>query len=123
MRTLVVLFAGAVLAASWPSTAAAAICEVFRRPIAFAVDSEVQIIVLSGRDCRVRFYDDEVFAVETIELTERPLHGGARVQPLATVYYRSNPGYRGNDRFAFKLCGAESGRRGCSNVFVRIRVR
>jgi hypothetical protein len=97
-------------------------CEVFRRPVRLGVDTTVEMIARSGKDCRVRFQRDEVFDVDTIELSARPLHGGARVQPPYAAYYRSNPGYRGRDHFIFTLCGTHGGRSGCSGVYVKVIV-
>jgi hypothetical protein len=122
-RRLLTAVAGVLLAASVSPSAQAGICEVFRSPIRFATDAEVQMMVLSGRDCRIRFREKEVFPVERNQLTGWPLHGGARVEGMATAYYRSNPGYRGADRFSFTLCGAEGAMTACSRVTVRVHVR
>jgi hypothetical protein len=100
--------------------ARAANCEVFGRPVALGGDAAVEMIARSGKDCRVRFYRDEVFDVETLELSARPLHGGARVQAPYSAYYRSNPGYRGRDHFIFTLCGSQGRKTGCSSVFVKV---
>lgn len=114
----------AVTACGLSSAADAATCEVFRQPLAFATDARIEMIVRSGRDCRVRFPSDEItFVIERNELTGRPLHGGARVQGAATAYYRSNPGYKGYDYFMFQVCGRHDERPGCSNILVKVLVR
>lgn len=96
----------------------------YRQPLAFGTDAKIEIIVRSGRDCRVRFPGDETrFEIERSELTGRPMHGGARVQDIATAYYRSNPGYKGRDRFMFRVCGRHDGKSACSNIVVRVFVR
>lgn len=118
-RVGVTLFAAIALGAGI-TPARAANCEVFGRPVALGVDTGVEMITRSGKDCRVRFYRDEVFEVETLELSARPLHGGARVQAPYSAYYRSNPGYRGRDHFIFTLCGSQGRKTGCSSVYVKV---
>lgn len=113
----------AVLVLALPSAAQAATCEVYRQPLAFATDAVVEMTVLSGRDCRIRYPDEELFEIRSNDLTGRPLHGGARVQGKATAYYRSNPGYKGRDHFAFTLCGENDGKSGCTRVMVKVQVR
>ena len=109
-------------AAIVPFPANAVMCEVFRRPIALGQDATVEMITESGKDCRIKFNRSEVFEVETSELSARPLHGGARVQPPLGAYYRSNPKFRGRDHFIFTLCGTERGQNGCSSVYVKVVV-
>jgi hypothetical protein len=103
--------------------AAASTCEVYRQPLKFAVEADVDMIVDSGRDCRVRFPSDEVFDIQKNEVTGRPRYGGVKVDGTTGVFYRSNPGYRGPDRFAFTLCGHEGEKTGCSVIRVKVRVR
>jgi hypothetical protein len=105
-------------AAAWSST-----CEVYRQPLKFGTEANVDMIVESGRDCRVRFPSDEVFDIEKNQVTGMPRYGGAKVDGTSGVYYRSNPGYRGPDRFAFTLCGHEGGKAGCTVIRVKVRVR
>jgi hypothetical protein len=113
----------AVLVLLAPAAAKASTCEVYRQPLKFATQADVDMIVDSGRDCRVRFPADEVFDIEKNEVTGRPSYGGVKVDGTAGVYYRSNPGYRGPDRFAFTLCGHEGDKAGCSVIRVKVRVR
>lgn len=101
----------------------AAECNVNRRPLVVAANAEVDMIVKSGRDCRIRFPAEEGFEPERGEIVDRPSHGGARMNGSYDIYYRSNPGYKGSDRFSFVLCGADYGKRGCSEIRVRINVR
>jgi hypothetical protein len=107
----------------WSGVTQAATCEVFRQPLPFAIETTVEMIVLSGKDCRVRFPDEEIFAITSNEITARPLHGGARAQGRASAYYRSNPGFKGRDGFMFTLCGSDDGKPGCTRVQVKILVR
>ncbi|MCC6947054.1 MAG: hypothetical protein IT539_04730 [Bradyrhizobiaceae bacterium] len=109
--------------AAGPAPANAASCEVRRRPIVVAVDADVDMIVRSGQDCRVQFPKAEGFEAEQNEIGVRPHYGGVRVGGPSAVYYRSNPGYKGPDRFSFTLCGADGEKRGCSEVRVQVNVR
>jgi hypothetical protein len=106
-----------------PGAAEAAICEVYRQPLKFAAEAVIEMIVVSGKDCRIRFPEDEQFEIERNEITARPLYGGARTEGTATAYYRSNPAYRGRDRFSFTLCGTDDGKAGCTHVQVKVLVR
>ncbi|HEY7457938.1 MAG TPA: hypothetical protein VH765_04215 [Xanthobacteraceae bacterium] len=103
--------------------AAAVGCEVYRRPIPLGRDVSIEMIAQSGKDCRIRLRRDDVFEVETYELSARPLHGGARVQAPYIAYYRSNPDYRGRDHFIFTLCGGHAGEAGCTSIYVKVTVR
>jgi hypothetical protein len=115
--------AAAIAAAIECTPVHAADCEVFRQRVPIGRDVNIEMIAQSGKDCRIRFHREEVFDVETYELSARPLHGGARVQSAFIAYYRSNPGYRGRDHFIFTLCGSQAGQTGCSNILVKIVVR
>lgn len=117
----ILVVAAAVSTAFDPAQAAT--CEVHRRPLVFASDADVDMFVKSGKDCRVKFSEPERFKVESNEIVARPHYGGVRVDTVSSVYYRSNPGYRGQDRFSFMLCGMEAGKRGCSTVRVKVSVR
>jgi hypothetical protein len=113
----------AILAvASTPRRAEALLCEVFRSPVQLGQDATIEMITVSGKDCRVRFHRRDVFEVETSEVSARPLHGGARVHAPLTAYYRSNPNFRGRDHFIFTLCGTQGERTGCSSVHVKVVV-
>lgn len=114
---------GLALAASWVSYADAANCEVYRNRLTFASDTSVDMIVRSGRDCRVRYPLAESIHIDSNVISERPRYGGARIEGTSAAYYRSNPGYRGSDRFTFTFCGEEGGKPGCSSIRVKITVR
>jgi hypothetical protein len=81
------------------------------------------MLVKSGKDCRVQYPADEGFEPVHGEIVIRPHHGGARVSGTFDVYYRSNPGYKGTDRFSFSLCGVTGTKQGCSEVRVKVNVR
>jgi hypothetical protein len=114
---------GLALAGSAVSSADAANCEVYRNRLAFASDASVDMIVRSGLDCRVRYPLAESIHIDSNVISERPRYGGARIDGTSAAYYRSNPGYRGPDRFTFTFCGEEGGKPGCSSIRVKVTVR
>ena len=113
---------GAVLM-SVPAPSLAAACVVYRHEIVFDADSQVKMIVDSGKDCRILFPIDKKTRVASNEITTHPHHGGVRVHGTSGAYYRSFPGYRGPDRFAFSICGMDDGKAACADVHVNVDVR
>jgi hypothetical protein len=112
----------AALSASLAGVAHAGECEVYRVPLQLGTDAGYQIVTASGEDCRVPVRSPD-FALESNEIIALPRYGGARVDGTTATYYRSNPGYRGADAFAFSLCGVAGGKAGCSIVRVKVQVR
>ena len=100
----------------------AAECVIRRHDIVFDADSEVLMKVESGKDCRVLFPLGPKARVDKSEITTHPLYGGARLHGVSGAYYRSNPGYKGPDHFAFSFCGEGGGRTGCADVRVKVDV-
>jgi hypothetical protein len=114
---------GSALMTSVPVPSGAAACVVYRHEIVFDADSEVKMIVDSGKDCRILFPIGDKTRVDSNEFTAHPHHGGARVHGTSGAYYRSFPGYRGPDRFAFSICGMDDGKAACADVRVNVDVR
>lgn len=114
---------GALLMAGAVLPAVGAECVVYRHAIVFNADSEVRMIVESGKDCRVSFPLDEKTRVDSNEITAHPRYGGVRVHGTSGAYYRSNSGYRGPDRFAFSFCRADAGKPTCADIVVKVDVR
>lgn len=110
-------------AALLPTAAGAAECTVYRSRIDFENEMLVRMLAQGGEDCRVQFTPGEQFTADVNEIVERPHHGGARVHGTSSAYYRSNPGYRGPDRFAFQFCGRNAGKPACATVQVKVNVR
>lgn len=123
MRAGVFVLGGALAAPLFAGPALAANCEVFRNRLTFASDTSVDMVVKSGLDCRVRYSLSDGIHIDSNTITERPRYGGARIDGTSAAYYRSNPGYRGPDRFTFTFCGEAGGKAGCSSVRVKIIVR
>jgi hypothetical protein len=122
-RIIASTLCGALLMAAAVGPAAGAECVVYRHAVAFNADSEVRMIVESGKDCRVSFPLAEKTRVDSNEITAKPRYGGVRVHGTSGAYYRSNPGYRGPDQFAFSFCGADAGKTACADVVVKVDVR
>ncbi len=98
-------------------------CAVYRNKIDFKKEMLAQMLAESGQDCRVHFPLQEDVVIDVNEITARPHYGGVRVYGTSGAYYRSNPGYRGPDRFAFRFCGRNAGEPACATVRVKVDVR
>jgi hypothetical protein len=98
-------------------------CVIYRNAIAFGTELEVQMMATSGKDCRLYFPLSDKTVIDVNQITVHPHYGGVRVDGTSGAYYRSNPGYRGPDQFAFAFCGRESGITGCAKVRVKVEVR
>jgi hypothetical protein len=112
-----------ILLTSFAGAAQAGNCEVYRVPLKINADVGYQIITTSGEDCRVAVRRSPEFGIASSEIVAFPRYGGVRVDGATATYYRSNPGYRGADAFAFALCGSAGGEAGCSTVRVKVQVR
>jgi hypothetical protein len=98
-------------------------CQVYPFRLVFAADSATTMNAASGKDCPIVARSEEKFAIDSNEITIPPSHGGAKTKGKSGAYYRSNPGFRGGDVFAFTLCGSDKGKPGCSTVRVKVHVR
>jgi hypothetical protein len=102
---------------------AAAECVIYRNNVQFDADQIVRMMVSSGTDCRVQFPLRDRIVIDVNEITAHPLYGGVRVYGTSGAYYRSNPGYRGPDAFAFAFCRQEGEKSACANIHVKVEVR
>jgi hypothetical protein len=119
LRTLL----GAACLALGVQTAAGAECVIYRNNVQFNAEQIVRMMVSSGKDCRVQFPLRENVVVDVNEITDHPRYGGVRVHGTSGAYYRSNPGYRGPDSFAFAFCRQDGDKTACANIFVKVEVR
>lgn len=103
--------------------AAAADCVIYRNTVEFNAEQVVRMMVSSGKDCRVQFPLRDKIVIDVNEITEHPRYGGVRVYGTSGAYYRSNPGYRGPDGFAFAFCRQDGEKSACANVQVKVDVR
>ena len=98
-------------------------CQVYPFRLVFAADSYTAMNAASGKDCSIVVRSEEKLTIDSNEITNPPSHGGAKAKGNAGAYYRSNPGFHGDDSFAFTLCGSDKGKPGCSTVRVKVHVR
>lgn len=112
--------AGAILCAQ---PAAGAECVIYRNNVQFNAEQIVRMMVSSGTDCRVQFPLRDKIIIDVNEITDHPRYGGARVHGTSGAYYRSNPGYRGPDGFAFAFCRQDGEKSACANILVKVEVR
>ncbi len=115
-------FAAALATISMLAVAEAASCRFLPFRLFIAAAAVTSMNVESGKDCLVGIPSDGSFMLESNRITAPPGHGGARPNGVAGAFYRSNPGYRGKDAFAFTLCGSDNGKPGCATVRVRVYV-
>jgi hypothetical protein len=123
MHTARLLVLAAAFIAGSSFSADARECVIYRNAIAFNAEMEVQMLATSGKDCRLHFPLSDKTVIDVNQITVHPHYGGVRVDGTSGAYYRSNPGYRGPDQFAFAFCGRESGITGCATVRVKVEVR
>jgi hypothetical protein len=98
-------------------------CQVNRNAVQLGMRMNVQMLATSGQDCRVRLPPEGGNLLDVNRITTHPHHGGVRVEGFSGAAYRSNPGYKGLDRFAFEFCGWQDGRSICTAVNVKVDVR
>lgn len=113
-------FAGAAFSAQ---PAAGAECVIYRNTVEFNAEQIVRMMVSSGKDCRVQFPLRDKIVIDVNEITDHPRYGGVRVHGTSGAYYRSNPGYRGPDEFAFAFCRQDGETSACANILVKVEVR
>jgi hypothetical protein len=105
------------------SPARSAECVIYRNNIDFKNEMEVRMLATTGKDCRVHFPLKDKTVIDVNQIIVHPYYGGVRVDGVSGASYRSNPGYRGPDHFAFSFCGREAGAPGCARVRVKVEVR
>ena len=105
------------------ATVLSAECIVYRNSVTFDAKQVVNMMVSSGEDCRVHFPLNDKTLIDVNEILDHPRYGGVRVHGTSGAYYRSNPGYRGPDAFAFAFCRNDQGRQACAHVQVKVQVR
>ena len=103
--------------------AASAECVIYRNTVEFNAGQVVRMMVSSGKDCRVQFPLRDKTVIDVNEITDHPSYGGVRVHGTSGAFYRSNPGYRGPDEFAFAFCKREGDKPACANIQVKVEVR
>jgi hypothetical protein len=121
MRALTAIVGACIVLGVGPATAGE--CVIYRNNAQFNAEQIVRMMVSSGKDCRVQFPLREKILIDVNEITDHPRYGGVRVHGTSGAYYRSNPGYRGPDSFAFAFCRQEGEKSDCANILVKVEVR
>jgi hypothetical protein len=121
VRTLPAIAGACIVLGVLPATAGE--CVIYRNNAQFNAEQIVRMMVSSGQDCRVQFPLREKIVIDVNEITDHPRYGGVRVHGTSGAYYRSNPGYRGPDSFAFAFCRQDGEKPACANILVKVEVR
>jgi hypothetical protein len=121
MRHLLAVAALSLLAA----TPCAAGCHTSRFNFYFGQDVPATMRVTSGAPCSIKLVLGRRSNVESIAVTEPAKHGAASYNGsigYPEIAYRSSPGYKGSDAFAFSLKGQSTRRGGAGTVHVSVDV-
>jgi len=121
VRALWAIAGACIVFGALPATAGE--CVIYRNNAQFNAEQIVRMMVTSGKDCRVQFPLRNKVVIDVNEITAHPLYGGVRVHGTSGAYYRSNPGYRGPDSFAFAFCRQDGEKSACANIQVKVEVR
>jgi hypothetical protein len=88
----------------------------------FGTDSETDMTARSGEPCSMPLITGGRASYSGIVIT-RPARGGTARADSSGVTYRSKPGYKGVDSFAFSVSGTTPFRTGSTTVEVRVTVQ
>jgi len=77
----------------------------------------------SGEPCSVRGVTGGASVISSVQVSAPPRNGTATVGDGDAVWYRSQPGFTGEDAFEFTMSGTSDGRPGTSTVRVQVTVR
>jgi hypothetical protein len=121
MQRLVTLAALSFVAA----TPCRAGCHTEKFQFYFGFDVGTTMHVTSGAPCAIKGSLGRKANVESIAVTEPAKHGVASYNGnigYPRIVYRSSPGYKGSDTFAFSLTGKSMRRSGVATVHVSVDV-
>jgi hypothetical protein len=88
----------------------------------FAAELDVAMTVTGGAGCAIWARVSNTF-VDSLDIEAAPRHGTLRRRGLSGVIYRPEPGYVGDDAFAFVRRESSRGRDGDSFVRVYVHVK
>jgi hypothetical protein len=105
-------------------TSASAICAADPWWIAYwGANSSTRMLVGSGESCNLDADTGGTNIIESVVISSPARNGTARVDASNTVWYQSQPGFTGQDSFAFIVTGSGGGGTGSSTVQVSVTVR
>jgi hypothetical protein len=86
--------------------------------------------VTAGRPCQIRLSTERrgpgaagTTAIESLAIVAQPRNGAVAARGRNVVVYEPRTGFRGEDRYAFRLCGTSAGGRGCAAITIAASVR
>jgi len=88
----------------------------------FGTDSDTDMQVRSGEPCSIPLVTGGRASYSGIVIS-RPARGGTARADSSGVTYRSKPGFKGADSFAFTVSGTTPFRTGSTTVVVRVVVQ
>ena len=112
----------AVLLLMGAGIAEASACNFVNFRFFFGTDSETDMTVRSGEPCSMPLITGGRASYSGIVISRQARAGTARADSSG-VTYRSRPGYKGPDSFAFRVSGTTPHRTGSTTVEVRITVQ
>jgi hypothetical protein len=85
--------------------------------------SSTSMLVSSGEPCNLAASTGGTNIIESVAISSPARSGTASVDGSNTVWYQSQPGFAGDDTFAFVVTGSGRGGTGSSTVQVSVTVR
>lgn len=89
----------------------------------WGVSTVTAMSATSGEPCSVRGVTGGASVISSVQVSAPPRNGTATVGDGDAVWYRSQPGFTGEDAFEFTMSGTSDGRLGTSTVRVQVTVR
>ena len=89
----------------------------------WGVSTVTAMSATSGEPCSVRGVTGGASVISSVQVSAPPRNGTATVGDGDAVWYRSQPGFTGEDAFEFTMSGTSDGRPGTSTVRVQVTVR
>lgn len=83
--------------------------------------SQVQMMASSGMDCVLRLALPKRYTLLKRRLVEKPVNGVASIEG-ETLFYRSVPGFKGDDRFVAEIDGKAFDGQGTARIVVDVTV-
>jgi hypothetical protein len=83
--------------------------------------SQVQMTASSGMDCVLRLALPKRYTLLKRRLVEKPVNGVATIEG-ETLFYRSVPGFKGDDRFVAEIDGKAFDGQGTARIEVDVTV-
>jgi hypothetical protein len=116
------LTGGVILATLLPAVAHAD-CRVLRFNMFPGTESSSTMYAPSGRNCGVIVHASGSSRFDSISIVAQPKHGTLVARTGVGVTYRSQPGYKGEDSFAYAVTGQFKGGSGTARNRINVIVQ